>query len=490
MHGYIIANFVIEGETPYITKSNEDMSERETPSHLSPALCQTPLRTVQNTYPVEFYSAKTYTNPLQPGVSSPYKFDRTIVFGVEPESNQSSPTSAPSASSTAFTQPTPLSDNNSYRSQSLYQGYGHVPNLYDPYTSPKLLFVPSAEPSPYPAYTDAPSEYSTPLPQTSTVLGPTSSQRVESDLYSHNRNSLIALGAYLKHQFNTASFADCVLEMEIDGQKTEVMLHSVLIAQNPTCRALLEANMIPEREGKKVIKVYSSDQYLTVPIMLSCLQSYYGEALPTRAATIDGLESALSYISAGRLLQIPEVEDLGTTAVLSNLTLENLETALRYALQFHNIVTAERELSGRASGNVVEGAETSIKFSSDKLFRGVLDFIAANFPNPFLLDVQAPPSKQLGGYPAVPNPDQNQKFSKPELLSIRFGDFPSASHLMPTTEATKMSSILLALPISVLQVILGALEQSVRDDILEPILNERERRRLKAEQDQLKQVNG
>ena len=473
--------FFTEDETTYTSKSNEDVSKEENFSQLSPAFCHTPPRTVQNIYPVEFYSAKTSMNPLQLGVSSPYRIDRTIIFGVEPESNQSSPISVPSASSTAFTQPTPLSDNNSYRSQSLYQGYGHVPNLYEQYAPPKLLFVPPAEPSSYPAYTAAESEYSALLPQTSTTLGPSLSQVLEPDLYSHNRDSLSVLGAYLKHQFDSASFADCVLELKIRGLKTEVMLHSVLIAQNPTCRALLEADMIPKREGRKVINFDSSDQYLTAPIILSCLRYYYGEQLPTRTATTDGLESAMSYLSAGRLLRIPEVEDFGTTAVLRYLTLENLETALRYVLQPNDDMTAEKELVRQASGNAVEGADVNIDFSTDKLTQGLVEFIAGNFPYPFVLDVQAPPSTQLGGYPAIPDPDQGQKISKPELLSIRFGDFPSASYLMPTAEATKMSSILLALPVSVLRAILAALEQPVRDDISVPIMEERERRRLKAQ---------
>ena len=429
-------------------------------------------------------------NPLQPGVSSPYRLDRTIVFGVEPESNQSSPISVPSASSTTFTQPTPLSDSNSYRSQSLYQGYGHVPNLYDHYASPKLLFIPPAEQPLYPAFTASESEYSAPLPQTSITLGPRSSQVLEPEPYRDNRDSLGALGAYLKSQFNTASFADCMLELDIGGEKTEAMLHSVLIAQNPTCRTLLEADKTHGRDGRKVIKIGSSDQYLTAPIILSCLRSYYGEQLPTRTDTVDGLEPAMSYLSAGQLLQIPEVEDFGTTAVLNHLTLENLETVLRYALQNHNDIVADGELIRQAPGTAVERAEMSTQFSTDKLSRGLLEFIAANFPNPFILDVQAPPSTRLGGYPPVTDSDQGQKISKPELLSIRFGDFPAASHLLPTAEATLMSSMLLALPVSVLEKILEALEQLVRDDISAPIMEERERRHLQAQQAQTEQVNG
>ncbi|MCJ1252008.1 hypothetical protein MMC30_009246 [Trapelia coarctata] len=428
------------------------------PGHSNPAV-----------YPISSFRTEGFLDQPQPRLFSPYALDPNIVFGGEPDSNQSSPRSIPSAGSTTYTQPTPLSDATSYRSQSIYQGYGHLPNTFERCAPSNLVLFSAEDHYSQPAHTSPPgSDYGLPVPQI-----PSNAQLPSSEVFPQlplkdETAPPDPFKTYLLDQFNNPDFADCSLHMKIEGQPTIFMLHGVVIAQNPTLKALLQSAKSFDSQGRKTLVLDATNFQLSLAVVTSFLRSCYGQTLLQDSQVINDLDLALAYLETGRLFQIPVYQDIGITGVIKSLTLDSLERPLSYVLSD----TASLEVENHAT------RETGLyALPSRRLFEGLLVYMAVNFPDPFVLDTSAPNSTVLGGNP--PTEPQQQR-SKPELMSIRFGEFPSASHSIPSAESTAMSSILLSVPFSALQQILQALGQSVTQDIAGPIIEERERRRLKA----------
>jgi hypothetical protein len=439
---------------------------------LPPAFYPTPAQSNPTIYPISPFRADGFLDQPQPRNFSPYVLDRNIVFGGEPESSQSSPRSMPSAGSTTYTQPTPLSDATSCRSQSLYQGYGHLPNTYERYVPSKLVYSPPEDHYPQPVHTSPPgSDYAIPPPQipSSSQLPP---RHVFAQLPAKGEIALPdPLKTFLLQQFNNPEFADCSLQMEIEGQATTFMLHGVVIAQNPMLKALLQSVKSFDSDGRKALTLGTIDSYLSLPVVTSALRSCYGETLPQDSLAVNELDHALAYLATGQLFQMPKYQDIGITGILNSLTSDNLETVLSYALS-HTANPVSGTTDSQETGLAV--------IPSRRLFDGLLEFMAASFPDPFTLDTYAPNLAALGGYPPIPHTEPQQKRSKPELMSLRFGDFPSASQSMPSAASSLMSSILLSVPFTVLQQVFQALGQRVIQNIARPILEERGRRRLQA----------
>jgi len=423
------------------------------------------------------YPMDSFLNQPQPRLFSPYPLDPNIVFGGEPDSNQSSPRSMPSAGSTTYTQPTPLSDATSCRSQSIYQGYGHLPHAYERYAGASKLVYPQVFPpeehySPPVHISPSGSGYGVPMPQT-----PSNDQLPSNQVFpplSSKEDTALPdpFKTYLLEQFNNPEFADCLLHMEIRGQATTFWLHAVVIAQNPTLKGLLQSVQSFDVKGRKtLVLVDMTDAHLSLSAVTSALRSLYGELLPQESLVINALDPALAYLTIGRMFQMPMFQEIGTTGVLKSLTLDNLEKVISHAIAI-----------GADRGTDTTGTRGIGRYPlfSRRLFEGLLDFVVANFPDPFILDTCAPNPRPLCGYPPVSPSEPQFPRSKPELMSIQFGEFLSASHSIPSAESTAMSSLLLSVTTSVLQQILIALGQSVAREIAGPIIAERERRRLKA----------
>jgi hypothetical protein len=280
------------------------------------------------------------------------------------------------------------------------------------------------------------------------------------------------LGTYLLNQFDQPSFADCRVDIDVGGTKTELMLHKLLLFQRPKLQSLIQASAF--RDNSPEITIISlndgDDPNLRTSSLISALRSLYGESPSVHVQQIDNLETALAFLAAGRLLQIPDYQDIGIRAILRYSTMDNVETLLSYALK------STAPFVG-PDGRVINEMRTEFEMS-DKLIAGLAELLAANFPKPFILDTQAPASEDLGGLPPVSQPEQTQR-SKPELMAIRFGEFPSASQNIPSAESTSMSTILLSVPFEVLQQVLGALGPEMQREVATPVMIEREKRRLK-----------
>ncbi|MCJ1392182.1 hypothetical protein MMC18_005049 [Xylographa bjoerkii] len=441
--------------------------------YLPPALYPTTPRFYPITQPA--YSFPVNDNASQPTLLSPYIFDRPILFQGEPDSNNSSPISIPSASSTAFTQPTPLSDATSYHSQSIYQGYGHVPNTYRHYVPTKLAFEAQGS-GLQPTYASSTNGTEHPLIEPSTAYLATPSHGSAQEPPDNGQATLNILGSYLLGQFQNPLYADCVLHIVLGKQKYTLMTHSLLIAQSPTLRASLESVTSFNTQGRRELSLTSNEPFLTIPALLSGLQTCYGKSLSDERREIRDIHSALAFFATGRLLQMADVEEIGLASTFEHLTLDNLELAFECALYTNTdeiLEMNEEKLAAKETDS-----HFSKRSATRRLMDMIIDFTVMNFPEAFVFDPSAAAFLELGGFPQAKVSDQKNPPSNPELLSIRFGDFPSENRSKPSRESVVLSRLLLSLPFVPLKDVFNSLPSSVSRQIVGPIIEERERRRL------------
>ena len=286
------------------------------------------------------------------------------------------------------------------------------------------------------------------------------------------------LSAYLLTQFDNPAYADCVLEVSLVAQKTSLLVHSVLIAQSPTLRALLEEEKKISEEGRTVINLVSSDPSLSSVAICSALRYNYGKQFSQESEPITDMKSALSYFAAGRLLQIPQVADIGARSILKYLTLVDAEKALLSVARstvlphtevynIHSFVDEPNSIPLRGDAQVY----------AENPFNNILEVIARAFPVSFVLDTSVLSSMELGGFPPKANSKVCLPQSKSQLTSIIFGDFLPESIPIPNVESTIISRILLSVPFAVLVRIFNSMGSITKQHIVQPVIEERERRR-------------
>ena len=431
-----------------------------------------------------------HRNPLQSRF-----VDQNIVFGVEVESSQSSPGFSPSAPSATFTQSTPSSDTTAPLPQNTYQGYGHT--YYAQSHLPlKTASLSSVKNQPVPVY----------MPPETYVLSNVPTPNVQ-ELTSSPNNAVVgqfvsditigpseALQAHLSNQFNNPTYSDCRLDVHVINQQHSLMLHRILIAQNHVLRNLLDSSTQKDGDKRTIMSLDLSNAYATVAAIAALISTYYGKSLshmllffpesvapisqqqlPPRylwqANTVEHMKDLLAYLAAGVALQMPEVVSYILQIAAPKISFTTIETVLTY--WFH-----PPHFQGSRSSETVPALDGGDEITTSKLLNHCLDFIVSNLPNPFVLDKQAPSSLALGGFPERKPQDSKRSFSNPRLSSIHFGDFPLDIYSPPRPEVTTISTILVSVPFHFLQNILARLSSCLREQIIPPVIEERERRRI------------
>ena len=452
---------------------------------LPPALYPSTPRFYPITQPVYSFPINSHTS--QPSLLSPYAFDKPIVFQGEPDSNNSSPISLPSASSTTFTQPTPLSDATSYHSQSIYQGYGHIPNTYRHYVPTRLAFEAQEDAELQPTYTLSANGLGNPHVEPSAAYSTPANSGSTQDPSDNGQSTLGNLASYILGQFGNPSYADCILHLVFGSHEDTLMTHGLLIAQSPTLRALLEPVTTLNMQGRREICLTSDDPFLTIPAVISGLQTYYGKSLSYEPGSIRDIHSALAYFAGGRLLQMPHMQEIGLASVFELLRLDNIELAFQCALYTEVDEAPEKDEEAFAT----KGASNRFSEHSPerKLMDMVIHFVVLMFPETFVFDPSAPAFLELGGFPQAQALEQKTSPLNPELLSIRFGDFPHSNHPKSSPESVILSRLLLSLPVAPLRNVLNSLPSHLSRQIVRPIGEERERRRLGVLNDKTKTAN-
>jgi|TARA_R110002003_G_scaffold55_8_gene5028 hypothetical protein len=149
------------------------------------------------------------------------------------------------------------------------------------------------------------------------------------------------------------------------------------------------------------------------------------------------MRQLLSYIAAGRALQLASMQACGVDIARSLLRWDTVGEILQVALQSSSAIHPKKS----------NGFEPEDPFTA-ALLNYAIDFMAYTFPVDFKLYSIAP---ELRDVPRLPVPlDLRPATHNPRLSKIRFGDAPPEDDVQPTHATRVLSSILLSLPLPLL----------------------------------------
>lgn len=331
---------------------------------------------------------------------------------------------------------------------------------------------------------------------------------------------------YLARQFNTREHADCCLRMSHEVQRFEILeffVHSLLIDQSPLLRNLRKSTTIREN-GLASLQIQTRDRFITPQAIETTLLFCYGKPIndfngfpeaisPSKSSvevSVSWMENALAVAAAGHLFHLGAVISRGLQVASTILNWGNIERALAFTLDgglepvldfdgvfanttsssspFADAVTAVATPSPSSSENFEAGPSIECEESSDctsrsyspsanDFLRHCLDFVVSEFPQSWELDTTAKPLAEIDRLPA--NEASRSPLTKSRLSMIQFGDHPSEKERQSDVDIA-LSSLLLSVSYPLLVYILSQFHGTLRNSIINPIVDERERRRHKA----------
>ncbi|KAI4262531.1 MAG: hypothetical protein L6R42_002289 [Xanthoria sp. 1 TBL-2021] len=288
-----------------------------------------------------------------------------------------------------------------------------------------------------------------------------------------------ALSNHLFTNFNNPTFADCELYISHVSHRFEpvvVSLHSLLIAQNPKLKALLQSAEIRE-DGKKQMLLNVKDDYADPAALKTAVRICYGER-PSRYTGFPGeltsdqdvskawMNNALAFAAAGHVLEMTGVAHRGEQIASMVLDWDNLEQALSFAMD-----TTIRRAWGSSTSS------SSFPCNASELLLSGLYFVISNIPGPIRLDLSAKPLSSVNRLPTAS--DSEAPLSRSRLSRIQFGDLPVETEQPISKHDILTSAILFSLPFDHVKFILDRVPQHVNIEITKAVVQERERRRLR-----------
>lgn len=331
---------------------------------------------------------------------------------------------------------------------------------------------------------------------------------------------------YLARQFNTREQADCCLRISHEGQRLEILeffVHGLLIDQSPLLRNLRKSTTLREN-GLASLQIQTRDRFITPQAIETTLLFCYGKPIndfngfpediaPSMSSvevSVSWMKNALAVAAAGHLFHLGAVISRGLQVASTILNWGNIERALSFtldgglepALDFDRVltyttasssplgdaVTAVATPSPGPSENLEAGPSIECEESSgcpyrsyspsaNDFLRHCLDFVVSEFPQSWELDTTAKPLAEIDRLPA--NEASRSPLTKSRLSMIQFGDHPS--EIQRQSDAyIALSSLLLSVSFPLLVYILNRFNETLRNRIINPIVEERERRRQNA----------
>ncbi|KAL8697181.1 MAG: hypothetical protein Q9201_007260 [Fulgogasparrea decipioides] len=296
-------------------------------------------------------------------------------------------------------------------------------------------------------------------------------------------DSSLCLNALFNHvldNFNNPTFADCELYISHTSHRFEpavVSLHSLLIAQTPKLRDLVQNAEVRE-DGKKQVLLDVEDQYTNPTALKAALRVCYGEhpssnigyprdlASESEISTV-WMNNALALAAAGHLVGMPGVAHRGEQIASIVLSWDNVEFALSFAM--------DKDIE-RPWGSSSDSS--GFPHNASELLLSCLYFVISNIPEDIRLDLMAQPLSSIDRLPSVPGvPSQS---SRSRLSRIQFGDLPAETEALFSKHDTLASSILFSLPLEHVKFILDRIPLNLNHQITRPVIEEREHRRLRA----------
>ncbi|KAF2097886.1 hypothetical protein NA57DRAFT_76686 [Rhizodiscina lignyota] len=321
-----------------------------------------------------------------------------------------------------------------------------------------------------------------------------------------------SLEGHILSQFGKYDYADCILEVYLTNEPDAPLRfpgHRLLMVRSPRLAAELATGSAMaefDHHGFRVLRLWAPSRFATSSAIIEALSYLYGapvEAKKTEASAEEARQSseeakerlthALSCVAAGSILELPEYAQHALEDAFSLLCFHTVEQALSFALDKSqtadisgsSFVEAEvptEGSDGRPNGGIHEESATSYE---GQLLDKTLEFLIQNFPDDFSLDTAA---AQLIHTPRLPPSlvSSRPSVSDPRFSRIKFGDINGEAPTEEKHVSGVISSILLSLPFSTLERLLGVwgrsagLSPTKPSELMQAVIDERERRRLKA----------
>lgn len=267
--------------------------------------------------------------------------------------------------------------------------------------------------------------------------------------------SPLELAAYLSTQFGNPEFADFILQIRsLDSVHVSIPVHGIVVVRSPTLAAAVGRsvpNAHRSRDARRLLDVSTADPFVTRESLEEAIKVLYGAPLlsaptflygltpyaldmepPTPSDAPRRMRQLLSYIAAGRALQMPSMVARGVEIARALLRWDTVDQVLYFALQ-----------PTGAHPAVKDGLDPEDPFAV-ALLNYAIDFMAFTFPVDFKFYNIAPELQELPRLPIVR--EARSSAHNPRLSKIRFGDAPPEDEQQPNIISRTLSSILLSLP--------------------------------------------
>jgi len=423
-----------------------------------------------------------------------------ITFGSWAESEESSPTIPPSATSTLYTQPTPMSDMPSHGSHYDHDGGPQgLPRFgFGMPFQAGLPILPPFVDNPNPRHraqqsfdTDMQSvRFGPPLPIHSLPLPPpkrdyTTAFLSETKHFGEVGNS--RLMGHVLRQFAEEAGSDCVLHITTTEGQDSIPAHSIIVSRSSFVEKLLATSTKRDDKGRVELNIKIEDPLITCKHIRHALRTCYG-GIPFSTLTLGDIHSEnepsmtriLGLLASAQFFELESLSELTTRLASISLDVSNLESVFAFCLEGFEPYQATSSTLASPKLEYLDPVITKAHAPhSTHILGEAIHYTIAQLFSHFHLDTQAPASALLGGLPAR---NASVSFSKPSagntyqhtnassFSSIRFGSFPSFS----SESHTVLSSILLSVPFPIVERIL----MHVPIELGGLVVAEREKRRL------------
>jgi hypothetical protein len=304
------------------------------------------------------------------------------------------------------------------------------------------------------------------------------------------------LAAYLSSQFGNPEFADFILQIRSpDSVLVSLPVHGIIVVRSPVIAEAVRRS-IPaahrSRDARRMLDVPTADPFVTREALEEAVKVLYGAPLLSAQGFLyglapyvyDGIQTGppndarmrmrqlLSYMAAGRALQLPSMQARGVDIARSLLRWDTVEEVLQVALRSNSPFWPK-----------TDGTEAEDPFTA-ALLSYAIDFMAYTFPVDFHLYTIAPELEEAPRLPLLL--EARSATHNPRLSKIRFGDAPPEDDLQPNHASRVLSSILLSLPLPLVDRLFN--HRATADQIgwtgvvrtMRDVIVERENRRQKA----------
>ncbi|EAT90283.1 hypothetical protein HBH56_060490 [Parastagonospora nodorum] len=311
---------------------------------------------------------------------------------------------------------------------------------------------------------------------------------------SRFEDSSFELAAYLTTQFGNPEFADFVLQIRSpESVHISIPVHGIIVVRSPVVADAVRRS-IPaphrSRDARRMLDIVTSDPFVTREAVEEAIKVLYGAPLLSPQVFLYGLapymyDSAqpsddarmrmrqlLSYIAAGRALQLPSMQARGVDIARSLIRWDTIEAVLQVTLRTSSAFWPKKD-----------GVGTDDPFTA-ALLNCVVDFIAYTFPVDFKLYAIAPELEDLPRLPSLM--EARSSSHNPRLSKIRFGDAPPEDDVHTNHMSRVLSSVLISLPIPLLDRLFNHRATASQIGwtgvvkIMREVIAERENRRKKA----------